>query len=172
MAVEPLSTCLQCGTVARRPGVTFCSRCGRPFGTAPDPGAALLTCPICYRDADADGLIPSPRSPGTRVPLPVHQREHDQAPVGDDEWLESLREGDGVRIGRWRAPFDLVRHYLVTGIVDGGRLRAVRHDTIITAMTQISRWGTQVQIIGDEPDWAEARAAVGRLMERYHRGRA
>ena len=77
-----------------------------------------------------------------------------------------------MRIGRWRAPFDVVRHYLVTGIVDGGRLRAVRHDAIVTAMTQIARWGTDAQILGDEPEWAEARAAVAAFMERYHRGRA
>jgi len=106
------------------------------------------------------------------VSLAVHQREHDHAPVGDDDWLESLREGDRVRIGRWRAPFDVVRHYLVTGIVDGGRLRAARHDAIVTAMTQIARWGTDAQILGDEPEWAEARAAVAAFMERYHRGRA
>lgn len=172
MAVEPLAVCLQCGSVARRPAIAFCSRCGLPYGDAPRADAELPACPICYRHADTEGLIPSPRSPGRRVHLAVHEREHDQAPVGDDDWLESLREGDRVRIGRWRAPFDVVRHYLVTGVVDGGRLRAVRHDAIITAMTQISRWGTNPQIFGDQPEWAEARAAVAALMERYHRSRA
>lgn len=171
MAIEVLPACLQCGSVAGRPGITFCRRCGLPYGDAPRPDAELPTCPVCYRDAEADGLLPSPRSPGFRVSLAVHQREHDHAPVGDDDWLESLREGDRVRIGRWRAPFDVVRHYLVTGIVDGGRLRAVRHDAIVTAMTQIARWGTDAQILGDEPEWAEARAAVAGFMERYHRGR-
>jgi len=172
MAIEVLPACLQCGSVAGRPGITFCRRCGLPYGDAPRPDAELPTCPVCYRDAEADGLLPSPRSPGFRVSLAVHRREHDHAPVGDDDWLESLREGDLVRIGRWRAPFDVVRHYLVTGIVDGGRLRAVRHDAIVTAMTQIARWGTDAQILGDEPEWAEARAAVAAFMERYHRGRA
>jgi hypothetical protein len=118
---------------------------------------------------DADGLIPSPRSPGLRVSLAAHRHEHAQAPVGDDDWLESLREGDRVRIGRWRAPFDVVRHYLVTGVVDGSRLRAVRHDAIVTAMTQLARWGPDAQVLGDQPEWAEARAAVAALMERYHR---
>ena len=80
--------------------------------------------------------------------------------------------GDGVRIGRWRAPFDVVRRYLVTGIVDGGRLRQARHDAIVSAMTQIARWGTNAQIFGDQPEWAEARIAVAALMERYQRGRA
>jgi hypothetical protein len=172
MAIELLPTCLECGSVARSPGTTFCRRCGLPYGDAPRADAVLQTCPICYRDVDADGLLPSPRSPGLRVPFAVHQREHDRVPVGDDEWLESLREGHRVRIGRWRAPFDLVRRYLVTGVVDSGRLRAVRHDAIVTAMTQIARWGTNAQIMADEPEWAEARAAIAALMERYHRGRA
>jgi len=172
MAIELLPTCLECGSVARSPGTTFCRRCGLPYGDAPRADAVLQTCPICYRDVDADGLLPSPRSPSLRVPFAVHQREHDRVPVGDDEWLESLREGHRVRIGRWRAPFDLVRRYLVTGVVDSGRLRAVRHDAIVTAMTQIARWGTNAQIMADEPEWAEARAAIAALMERYHRGRA
>jgi len=169
MAIEALPACLQCGSVARRSGVTFCGRCGLPYGDAPRLDAELPVCPVCYREADADGLLPSPSSPAFRVPLAVHQRGHDRAPVGDDDWLESLREGDRIRIGRWRAPFDVVRHYLVTGMVDGGRLRAARHDAIVTAMTQIARWGANAQIFGDEPEWAEARAAVATLMERYHR---
>jgi hypothetical protein len=172
VAIEALPVCLQCGSVAARPGITFCRRCGLPYGDAPRIDAELPTCPICYRDADPDGHMPSPRSPGIRVPLAVHRREHDHAPVGDDDWLESLREGDGVRIGRWRAPFDVVRRYLVTGIVDGGRLRSARHDAIVSAMTQIARWGTNAQVFGDQPEWAEARTAVAALMERYHRGRA
>lgn len=172
MAIEPLPVCLQCGSAAARPGITFCRRCGLPFGDAPRADAELPTCPICYRTAGPDGLLPSPLSTGHRVSLAVHQRDHDRAPVGDDEWLESLREGERVRIGRWRAPFDVVRHYLVTGLVDGGRLRVVRHDAIVTAMTQIARWGVNAQVFGDEPEWAEARAAVAAMMERYHRGRA
>ena len=172
MAIMLLPACLQCGSVAARPGITFCRRCGLPFGDAPRGDAELPTCPICYRDADPDGLLPSPRPPGRRVSLAEHQREHDRAPVGDDYWLESLREGDRVLIGRWRAPFDVVRRYLVTGIVDSGRLRSARHDAIVSAMTQIARWGVNAQILGDEPEWAEARAAVATLMERYHRSRA
>jgi len=172
MAIEPLPVCLQCGSPARRPGATFCSRCGLPFGDAPRADVELLTCPICYVQAGDDGRFPSPRTPGLRVPLHAHQAEHDYAPVGDDEWLESLREGYRVRIGRWLAPFDVVRRYLVTGVLDGGRLRAARHDAIVTAMTQIARWGADAQMFGDEPEWAEARAAVASLMERYHRSRA
>ncbi len=98
--------------------------------------------------------------------------EHDRFPVGDDEYLESLRRGDRIQVGRWTAPFDLVRRYLVTGAVDGGRSRAMQHDAIVTAMAQLSRWGGNAPIIGDQPEWAEARAALGELMERYHRGRA
>ena len=172
VAIELLPACLQCGSVAARPGIAFCRRCGLPYGDVPRVDAELPTCPICYRDADADGLLDSLRWPRRRVSLAAHHREHEQFPVGDDDFLESLREGDRVRIGRWRAPFDVVRRYLVTGIVDAGRLRAVRHDAIVSAMTQIARWGVNAQILGDEPEWAEARAAVAALMERYHRGRA
>jgi hypothetical protein len=170
VAVAPLPACLQCGTVARRPGVTVCGRCGLPFGARPRGDVALPTCPVCYREIAPDGLIASPTAPHRRVSLAVHVDEHERAPVGDDEWLESLREGDRVRIGRWRAPFDLVRRYLVTGAVEAGRSRTARHDAIVTAMTQLARWGTGASILGDQPEWAEARVAVSELMERYHLG--
>jgi hypothetical protein len=129
-------------------------------------------CPVCYAEADPDGLIGAPTSRGRRVSLADHVEAHDRAPVGDDDWLESLREGDRIRIGHWRAPFDLVRRYLVTGVVDAGRSRAARHDAIVTAMSQLARWGPEASVFGDQPEWAEARAAVSTLMERYHRVRA
>ncbi len=172
MAVAPLPACLQCGTAARRPGVTVCGRCGLPFGERPRDDARLPTCPICYAEADPDGLLRAPGSSVRRVPLASHVAGHDRAPVGDDDWLESLREGDRIRIGHWRAPFDLVRRYLVTGVVDAGRSRAARHDAIVTAMSQLARWGPEVPVVGDQAEWAQARAAVSTLMERYHRARA
>jgi len=170
MAVAHLPVCLQCGTLARRPGVTVCGRCGLAFGDRPRADAALPACPVCYREVDADGLLPSPGAPARRVALPQHVDDHGRAPVGDDDWLETLREGDRVWIGRWRAPFDLVRRYLVTGVVDAGRSRAARHDAIVTAMTQLARWGRDAAVFGDQPEWSEARAAVADLIERYHRG--
>ncbi len=169
--ITELPTCLKCGSTARRPGVVICGRCGLRFGEPPPEDARLATCPVCYQETAPDGLIPSPAAPAFRVPMAVHQREHDRAPVGDDDLLESLREGDRIRIGRWRAPFDVVRYYLVTGVVDGGRARVMRHDAIVTAMSQLARWGSGSAIFGDEPEWAEARIAVSGLMERYHRGR-
>ena len=63
----------------------------------------------------------------------------------------------------------LVRRYLVTGIVSAGRRRQMEHDTIVTAMTQLARWGAGVEVFGDQPEWASARQAVASLMERYHR---
>jgi hypothetical protein len=172
VAIEPLPVCLQCGTVARRPGVAVCGRCGLPFGAPPRDDAALPACTVCYREVDRDGLIASPHQPARRVSLVAHIHEHDRAGVGDDDLLESLREGDRIRIGRWRAPFDLVRRYLVTGVVDAGRSRAVRHDAIVTAMTQLARWGPDATVFGDQPECAEARVAVAELMERYHHRRA
>ncbi len=172
MVVAPLPVCLQCGTVAHCPGVAACGRCGMAFGSPSRGDAALPACPICYREVDQDGFVASPRTPGRRVPLPKHIEEHDPASVGDDEWLESLREGAQIRIGRWRAPFDLVRRYLVTGAVDAGRSRAVQHGAIVTAMTQLARRDPDASILGDQPEWAEARGAVAALLERYHRGRA
>jgi hypothetical protein len=97
--------------------------------------------------------------------------EHDRFPVGDDAWLETLRSHDRIRIGRWQAPFDLVRRYLVTGIVDAGRNRLALHNSIVTAMTQVQRWGAGAQVMGDHEEWRAAREAVEALMERYHRGR-
>ncbi len=97
--------------------------------------------------------------------------EHDRHAVGDDDWLETLREGDKLRWGRWVAPFDTVRRYLVTGQIDAGRNRQLAHDLIVTAMTQLRRWGPDGEILGDQPEWRAARTAVTELMERYAAGR-
>ena len=95
--------------------------------------------------------------------------EHDQFPVGDDELLESMRIGDRIRIGRWEAPFDLVRRYLVTGAIDGGRRRSFQHSAIVTAMAQVGRWGADAEILGDQQEWREARKVIAELLERYQR---
>jgi hypothetical protein len=165
------TACLQCGTPAASGAATFCRRCGLPYGAPPRDDVELPVCHVCYRSVDEDGRLASLDRPGLRVDLHHHLVEHDRHPVGDDEWLESLRVGDRVRIGRWLAPFDVVRRYLVTGAVEGGRRRAFEHDTIVTAMTQLRRWGSDGVILGDQPDWAIARAAVTEVMERYHRRR-
>lgn len=163
--------CLQCGTPAARPDATFCRRCGLPYGAAPRTDVELPVCPVCYATVDDDGRLPSLDHNGQRVDLVRHQAEHDRHPVGDDDWLESLREGDRLRVGRWTAPFDVVRRYLVTGQVEAGRQRQLAHDTIVTAMTQLRRWGAGTEIFGDQPEWAAARAAVTELMDRYAGGR-
>lgn len=163
--------CLQCGTVAPGGAVTFCRRCGLPFGAAPRSDAALPSCPVCYATVDDDGRLPSQFRDRGRVSLVDHMDEHDQFPVGDDDYLESLRAGDMIRIARWQAPFDLVRRYLVTGALDGGRRRTYQHSVIVTAMSQIKRWGAEAVIFGDQDEWREARQAVTDLLERYQRGR-
>jgi hypothetical protein len=165
------AVCLQCGTPSDQGRGTFCRRCGLPYGQPPRATAELPACPVCYRTVDDDGRLPSLDRAGLRVDLVRHQTEHDRHPVGDDEWLESLRHGDRIVIGRWTARFETVRHYLVTGQIDAGRNRALAHDTIVTAMTQIKRWGPDGQVFGDMPEWQAARAAVVELMERYGRGR-
>lgn len=165
------AACLQCGTAAPNPEITFCRRCGLPFGTAPRADAALPSCPVCYRTVGDDGRLASQRASSGRVDLVAHMAEHDQFPVGDDDYLESLRLGDRIRIGRWEAPFDLVRRYLVTGAIDGGRRRSYQHSAIVTAMAQLGRWGPEAEVFGDQEEWREARDAVTDLMERYGRGR-
>jgi hypothetical protein len=166
------TVCLQCGTPSDQGRGAFCRRCGLPYGEPPRAEAELPSCPVCYRVVDDDGRLPSLDRSGVRVDLVGHQAEHDRHPVGDDDWLESLREGEHIRIGRWTAPFATVRRYLVTGQVHAGRNRALAHDAIVTAMTQLRRWGADGEVFGDLPQWAEARAAVTRLMERYARHRA
>ncbi len=163
--------CRRCGTPAMRADVTICRRCGLRYGEEPPADAELPSCPVCYREVDRDGLLESRADPTRRLDLPAHMAEHEWFPVGDDDYLETLRRGDRIRIGRWEAPFDVVRRYLVTGLVDGGRRRTMEHDAIVTAMAQLSRWGGDVPMIGDQQEWAEARSAVSALMERYHRGR-
>jgi hypothetical protein len=163
-------TCRQCGRGPSRPGATICGRCGIPFGQAPRADAELPTCPVCYTTVPDDGLLPSLTGSGRRVAIAEHIAEHDRHPVGDDAWLESLREGDRIRVGRWYAPFDLVRRYFVTGAVDGGRRRTFQHDAIVNAMTQLARWGAAADsVVGDQAEWREARDAVSALLERYHR---
>jgi len=165
--------CLQCGIAAGRAGASVCRRCGLPLGAPPRSEGNLASCPVCYRTTDDDGRLPSRAHPSRRLDLVHHIAEHDRYPVGDDEWLETLRRGDRIRVGRWEASFDLVRRYLVTGVVDAGRTRVARHDTIVTAMAQLARWGPSgVPAAGDDPAWQEARATVTELMERYHRHRA
>jgi hypothetical protein len=163
-------TCLQCGVVATDGATTFCRRCGLPYGAIPRAEADLPTCPVCYRGSDPDGRIASRTGRG-RLDLVGHMDEHRQFPVGDDDWLESLRTGDRIRIGRFSAPFDLVRRYLVTGSLEGGRQRAAAHNAIVMAMAQIGRWGPDATILGDDPEWREAREAVTALLERYARHR-
>jgi hypothetical protein len=168
-ALDRLPVCLQCGLGSNRLDATFCRRCGLPYGAPPAAFADLPSCPVCYADADPDGRFASLAMPGRRLGLPDHQREHERFPVGDDDWLEAQREGDRIRVGRWWASFDQVRRYLVTGAVEAGRGRQLAHDAIATAMTQLSRWGSNAVIMGDQPEWQVARAAVAELRERYHR---
>lgn len=160
--------CLQCGAAASRAGAQICRRCGLRFGDAPPEFARLATCPVCYRPTDADGRLPSQAQPGRRLDINAHMDEHDRFPVGDDTWLETLREHDRIRIGRWMAPYELVRRYLVTGVVDAGRNRLAQHNAIVMAMTQMQRWGRDPEILGDQEEWRLARDAVAVLMDRYH----
>jgi hypothetical protein len=162
------TVCLQCGTVATRSAARICRRCGLPFGQAPPEFARLPECPVCYRTTDADGRLPSAANPGRRLDINRHVEEHERYPVGDDAWLETLRVHDRIRIGRWTAPYDLVRRYLVTGVVDAGRNRLAQHNAIVTAMTQVQRWGRGAQVMGDQAEWRAAREAVESVMDRYH----
>lgn len=159
--------CLECGVEAADQRARFCRRCGLAYGAPPRPYRAP-TCPVCYRDAATDGRFDSLFPGGGRVDLVRHMAEHEKRPVGDDEFLETLREGDLVRVGRWRVPYDLLRRYLVLGVVDGGRSRRFLHNALIVAMGQVARWGAEVPVVGDEPEWADARRALVQLMERYH----
>ena len=165
------TACLQCGTPSMSASASFCRRCGLPYGQPPRATAELPSCPVCYQTVDDDGLIQSPGRTGGRVDLQEHLHRHDQFPVGDDDWLETIRKGDRIQIEGWSARFDLVRRYLVTGAVSGGRNRAFEHNALVTAMTQLGRWGPNGVILGDQVEWANARGAITRLMERYHRAR-
>ena len=137
---------------------------------APAHGRGAAQLPDLLPDRRRRRPTAEPRALGHGSTCVHHRGEHDAHPVGDDDWLESLREGDRIRIGRWSAPFDVVRRYLVTGQVEAGRGRALAHDAIVNAMTQIRRWGPNGVVFGDQPEWAAARAAVSALMERYADG--
>jgi hypothetical protein len=83
-----------------------------------------------------------PAAAGGRTTYERHAYEHELRPVGDDDWLETLRDGDEIVIERWRAPFGLTRRYLVTGQWDGGRERTYVHNAVILAMVGASRDAT------------------------------
>ncbi len=166
-------SCRQCGAVQPAAAIGFCRRCGIPWDSAPSAQAELPCCPICYLTVDADGLLAALAGSHRRLPIADHILEHERYPVGDDDWLETLRVGDRIRVGQGWAPFALVRRYLVTGLLDGGRGRSFQHDAIVTAISQVARWGTgEIEVFADQDDWREARQAVTQLMERYHRQRA
>lgn len=163
--------CLQCGTTSNADRAVVCRRCGLRFGDEPRRDAQLPSCPTCYVTVDDDGLTASFRNRFQRISLVAHMEEHDTFPAGDDEWLETLRRGDQIAIGRFTAPFDLVRRYLVTGQIDGGRNRTIQHNAVVTAMAQIKRWGVEADVFGDQPAWQEARRQIAAVMERYAQGR-
>ena len=163
--------CLQCGTTANGDRAVVCRRCGLRFGDEPRRDATLPTCPICYLTVGDDGLTPSYRNRLVRVSLVQHMDEHEAFPPGDDEWLGSLRRGDQIVVGRFTAPFDVVRRYLVTGQIEAGRGRTIQHNAVLTAMSQITRWGRNPDVFGDQPAWVEARAEIAAVMDRYAQGR-
>jgi hypothetical protein len=131
-------TCLRCGYASTTSGA-FCRRCGLPYGAAPAVAAddTPAECPVCYARADRSGTYPAPG--GGRTTYERHAYDHEIRPVGDDDWLETLRDGDEIVIGHWRAPFALTRRYLVTGQWDGGRDRTYVHNAVILAMVGASR---------------------------------
>jgi hypothetical protein len=138
MTEDPTRACLRCGYVSTTSGA-FCRRCGLPYGAAPAVAAddTPAECPVCYARADRSGAYPAPG--GGRTTYERHAYDHEIRPVGDDDWLETLRDGDEIVIERWRAPFALTRRYLVTGQWDGGRDRAYAHNALIVAMVGASR---------------------------------
>jgi len=130
--------CQRCGFASAGPA-SFCRRCGLPFGAAPVAveGDLPPECPVCYATVGRDGMFPDGR--GGRATYERHAYGHEQRPVGDDGYLETLRTGGEVAIGRWRAPFDLTRRYMVTGRWDGGRGREYAHNAVVVAMVSASR---------------------------------
>ena len=115
--------CLQCGTPAGH-GRGLLSSLRAAVWRPAEGRRRASDMPGLLSDRGRRWAPPGPEPWGLRVDLVRHQAEHDRHPVGDDDWLESLREGDRIRIGRWTAPFDTVRRYLVTGQVEAGRDRS------------------------------------------------
>jgi len=129
-------------------------------------------CPVCYAAIDRRDLFPDSR--GGRTTYELHAFAHELRPVGDDEWLETLRDGDEIRIGAWRAPYDLTRRYLVTGQWEGGRAREYAHNAVVLAMVGASR-AAAADAAGSgaaasSGDLDVARRAVEDLRERYVAG--
>lgn len=145
-----------------------------------DDDGAFVECPICYRVSDRHGMFDPFELAGGRLTYERHVLGHELHPVGDDDFLESLRDGDEIRIGNWRAPFDLTRRYLVTGQFDAGRNRQFQHNALVLAMASLARTGERPEAPkrsflsrltrGDQEAMAAARRAIGEVMERYAAG--
>ena len=87
----PYSSACSAGAVQSRAGAQMCRRCGVRLEMRRRPSRSSPACPVCYRDADADGRLPSAARPGFRLDINSHIDEHDRFPVGTDAWLETLR---------------------------------------------------------------------------------
>ncbi len=174
--------CQRCGYRPPAPA-RVCRRCGLPYGAPPpevDDDGEFIECPICYVVSDRHGLFEPYEFAGSRQTYERHVLGHELHPVGDDDFLESLREGDEIRIGSWRAPFDLTRRYLVTGQFDGGRQRQYQHNALVLAMASLARSEERPEppkrsflsrfTRGDQEAVASARRAVAEVMERYAAG--
>ena len=140
-------TCLQCGTVATRAAARMCRRCGIPFGEAPTASARLASCPVCYRDTDADGRLPSLAHPSRRLDINEHIDEHERFPVGDDAWLETMRRVDRIGSAAGRRPSTSSAGTWPPGWSTRGRNRLALHNALVTAMTQVQRWGPGARVI-------------------------
>jgi hypothetical protein len=165
VTAPPGNVCLRCG-YARSGPAAFCRRCGLPFGAAPQVEATdgPGECPVCYARADRGGLFPAPG--GGRTSYERHAYDHEVRPVGDDDWLDTLRDGDQVVIGRWRAPYDLTRRYLVTGQWDGRASRTYVHNALILAMVGASRDANQGTAAATPPQPAK-KQTFGFLRRRH-----
>ena len=111
------------------------------YGDAPRDDAELPTCPICYRTVDDDGRPGSLELPGLRVDL---RRTWSSTIVtrsattsGSKPFVRAISSAGAAG----PPPIDTVRRYLVTGQLEAGRNRQLAHDLIVTAMTQLRRWG-------------------------------
>ena len=114
------------------------------FGEAPPASARLAACPVCYRDTDADGRLPSLAQPVTPA---GHQRARRRARALPRGRRRLARDAPGRRPDPDR-PLDRPRS--TSSVATSSPAWSTRAATawrcttrIVTAMTQIQRWGRE-----------------------------
>ena len=142
---SPVEPDLQCGTPRSvpLPRPRSADVVGCPTATRREPTPSCRSARSATSSVDDDGRLPSLETPALRVDLAGIRPSTTGTRSATTTGSSRSAKATGSAWAAGRRPSTTVRRYLVTGQVDAGRNRQLAHDTIVTAMTQLRRWGTE-----------------------------